>query len=380
MKKTVIIICVVLVPMVNVFGQCNSLFTFSTNFETVSFFNQSNMTNTHFYWNFGDGRSSHFKNPIHTFPDNGNYLVTLFSNDTVMNCSSYYEYWIHIEKYPSGGCQPIIYDSISYFGGETYLEIVDISVNCEDYQSNYDGGSALNVPGPGGTFYLGGSLKPRPFKIVSRVQYSKFVSIGVPPLLREAYQTTEYRYSSSKNYNDCSANFEFSVVSQNDLGQTIFFEAMNKKATKYTWYIPGFGGGITSSFDTISKFYPYSSDGLWFAGLITEDDRGCIDSIYHNLLIRNDINTLAGLDEMQNEIDVHLFPNPFSDKTTLYIPNLENCYSFSLFNANGQLLRLIENPSNEKVIIERENLSNGMYFYVIQLDNNSKSRGKLVVE
>jgi len=91
MKKVIFLPIYVMISASAIFGQCSSLFSFAANFETVNFYNQSSLSNAHYFWNFGDGTGSNFRDPIHKFPETGSYMVTLFINDTVSNCSSYCE-------------------------------------------------------------------------------------------------------------------------------------------------------------------------------------------------------------------------------------------------------------------------------------------------
>lgn len=88
MKKTVFLVVSALISASTVSGQCSGLFSFAANFETVNFFNQSTVSNAHYFWNFDDGTGSNLKDPIHKFPETGNFFVTLFAKDTLSNCSS----------------------------------------------------------------------------------------------------------------------------------------------------------------------------------------------------------------------------------------------------------------------------------------------------
>ncbi len=59
-------------------------FNFQNNDQTVSFNNQSSHANF-FIWDFGDGNSSTLENPVHTYDENGTYMIRL----TVINdCQS----------------------------------------------------------------------------------------------------------------------------------------------------------------------------------------------------------------------------------------------------------------------------------------------------
>ena len=92
-------------------------------------------------------------------------------------------------------------------------------------------------------------------------------------------------------------------------------------------------------------------------------------------------NVLLGIDEPWTEDGFfEIFPNPFSDKTTIKISN-ENFhpYTLEIYNIFGQRLRKIKNINSSVYTIERNNLPAGIYFYSVIVENNTYS-GKLVIE
>lgn len=378
MKKIITWTIVTAFNIATVYGQCTSLFSFAAYFETVTFLNQSNIPNAHYFWNFGDGTGSNFQNPIHKFPETGNYLVTLFAKDTISNCSAYYEYWINLTMYSTDSCKTSITDSIFFYNTHYYLKIIDNSVNCDGYSSNYDGGSAQDLP-PNNWISLGGGWGHARF--VSRVQYYTYDSINGMMVHREAYKTSPFLYTSSKNYGDCSANFEFSVTSQDSAGKTILFKAMNSTAASYLWEIIGFGNPIYSTNDTISKYYPYyPNNDFWLVGLKTTGLSGCVDTLFQAIIVQGVTQTITGIDDIPNQVGYTLYPNPFFDKAVLDFSSVKEKVVFTLLNTNGQLLRRISNISNGQVIIDREDLANGLYYFMVQTDDRIIATGKLLAE
>jgi PKD repeat protein len=55
-------------------------FYFIINGATVSFFNETEGADS-YIWNFGDGTASIAENPVHTYQQNGDYIVKLFANN-----------------------------------------------------------------------------------------------------------------------------------------------------------------------------------------------------------------------------------------------------------------------------------------------------------
>ncbi len=349
------------------FAQCSSLFSFAAYFETVNFSNQSTTSNAHYFWNFGDGTGSNFQNPIHIFPETGSYLVTLFSKDTVNNCSSFYEYWVNVTKYSTDVCQPSVTDSIYVSSGTHYLKIVNTSNNCNGYISTYDGGSALNFPWAWSINLSGWSTIP--YRMVCRGQ---FYDIG-NNLKREAYKSFAYNYSSSKNYGNCSANFEFITVSKDLTGQRILFKAMNKTSDTYEWNISGFGNPITSGNDTISQFYPYDSNDLWTVGLkITKNN--CYDTLYQNILVR-DIQTIESISEIKSDLNSIIYPNPAL--STLNITDEQNKFKNSIIEIKNTLGQTVLSfPFKPEIDVSA--LSTGIYFLQIEMEDKRLWNAKFI--
>ena len=78
--------------------------------------------------------------------------------------------------------------------------------------------------------------------------------------------------------------------------------------------------------------------------------------------------------------DIKIYPNPFSTSTTIEFENENNeKHILVIYNSTGALVRKIENIVKGSVIIERENLKSGLYFF--QLMNNHKriGEGKLIL-
>jgi len=75
-----------------------------------------------------------------------------------------------------------------------------------------------------------------------------------------------------------------------------------------------------------------------------------------------------------------IFPNPFNNTTTIQFKNV-GIYNFTLIDQLGRVVRKEENISDSEIQINRNSLSDGIYFYNI-LDNNKQviDRGKLIIE
>lgn len=72
-----------------VYGSCHaSLYAIDSGYNWVHFYNNSDAEHSFTsYWTFGDGSSSHDKNPRHEYKTNGTFYVHLTITDSISNCS-----------------------------------------------------------------------------------------------------------------------------------------------------------------------------------------------------------------------------------------------------------------------------------------------------
>jgi hypothetical protein len=113
----------------------------------------------------------------------------------------------------------------------------------------------------------------------------------------------------------------------------------------------------TSKKKTISGPYSQSISNL--------DDNGIIDGI------NNKNYFISGL---------YIYPNPFSDKTTIEFNNPDNeSYKLTITDITGKIAKVIDNIMDNKIEVSRNNLSNG--YYLIELKGKENIyRGRMVVE
>jgi hypothetical protein len=75
------------------------------------------------------------------------------------------------------------------------------------------------------------------------------------------------------------------------------------------------------------------------------------------------------------------YPNPISDQSTLQFDNTkaEVC-TLTLYNNCGQIVRTINNITSDQVIIQKNNLTNGLYYFVLRTGDHVIVTGKLAVD
>lgn len=373
MRRPILIFYACLFISQVVWSQCTCSYTYTVKSDTVTFTNTSSVSNAHYFWSFGDGTGSNAVNPVHVFPDNGRYIVTLFAHDTVGGCATYYEERIDVVKDSGNSCQPWIGDSIFNYSGTDYLEVYDSSMNCNTYNVLFSGANFDNLP-PGNWVALGGGGAH--FHIVCLADYRDTNSI----VQRLALKTIYYQYSSSHNYGDSSANFEFVPVSTDSSGERILFTAMNKTATFYKWQITGFGNPIYSSNDTISHYYPYSLNIVWQVQLITQDFAGYIDTITQNITAFSPYKQVTGLESLNiKAAGLNIYPNPSNGLFTLDLGTEELGATVEIYNMLDQNI-MNEQLKGKRTTIDLSNYADGLYFCrVISAQSKLLGERKLII-
>jgi len=89
-----------------------------------------------------------------------------------------------------------------------------------------------------------------------------------------------------------------------------------------------------------------------------------------------------GINEVANKVNVIVYPNPFTEKTTIHMSDpTEGDYSLRLFDVYGRAVRTVSmiNSTND-FVLDRQDLTSGMYFYQIHDGNNTVGTGKICVE
>lgn len=78
---------------------------------------------------------------------------------------------------------------------------------------------------------------------------------------------------------------------------------------------------------------------------------------------------------------VIIYPNPFTTSTKLiFRSDQKKKYDLRIYSITGMLVRQIEKIQTDEVIIERNDLSTGCYFYELKSEEEAVAKGKLFVQ
>ncbi|HRP53419.1 MAG TPA: T9SS type A sorting domain-containing protein, partial [Fluviicola sp.] len=143
-----------------------------------------------------------------------------------------------------------------------------------------------------------------------------------------------------------------------------------------------------SSFNAPAWFASNNNDSLAStAGILTTpynylapDYRPAVSS---PLLTGSDFTGLVGLEELNGQFGMSVYPNPSNEKVAVFLESMnDNEVSIQLFNTNGNLVKSIDNiqisNGTTQVDIELSELNGGVYYVVANSGIGSKTI-KLIV-
>jgi hypothetical protein len=84
------------------------------------------------------------------------------------------------------------------------------------------------------------------------------------------------------------------------------------------------------------------------------------------------------VDEINNEIDFEIFPNPSTGSVTISLPRKQNSFSIIVSDVTGREISCLKNVTDESLTISTANFSPGVYFITVRSMHSSASRKFLV--
>lgn len=134
-------------------------------------------------------------------------------------------------------------------------------------------------------------------------------------------------------------------------------------------FVQHFGVGTNTNID--------SAEVLWPSG---------IRDLFYNLSPNQTVTVNEGVhtgidDDTVPTVSVNVFPNPFSDYTTVQVNQnrIKSDLNLVLMDGNGRIVREYHSFKDE-LIIQKNGLGNGLYFYRITADGIPLSTGKIAVQ
>ncbi len=88
----------------------------------------------------------------------------------------------------------------------------------------------------------------------------------------------------------------------------------------------------------------------------------------------------TGEKENKFQGNFQVIPNPFIDQAILHFPQVSQKAMLTLYNSNGQLVRKMNDITGDQVMIKRDGLVSGFYYFVLQTDDQILATGKIIAK
>ncbi len=241
--------------------------TIDSSYSMVYFYDQSVGTINNWLWDFGDGTGSNDENPIHTFTNSGEYLVTLTISGP--DCKNSIQNWIYI-GYTEPDCMAWFYydfgynyDSTEYFMDST--ENNQLTVYFHDYSNgnptywkwDFGDGFSSEEQNPVHTYLVPGEYYVYLYISGEGCEnwYSQVIWVGnYEPPCQAMFGYDYYNWSDSTTSNGDTAT--------NNLNTLYFYDYSYGNPTQWKW---DFGDGDFSKEQ--NPWHSYTKEGSYLVSL-----------------------------------------------------------------------------------------------------------------
>ena len=156
-----------------------------------------------------------------------------------------------------------------------------------------------------------------------------------------------------------------------------FTDQSTNSPTSWMWNFSG-GNPATSTIQNPTNIC-YSAAGTFSVTLITSNLNGS-DTATATVIV----STCTGILENNEAGKISITPNPFHTEAILNISHLPSHIfhlEFRMYDVFGKMvMQRVILSGGRNLLIERNNLTSGMYFYKVQSANETISTGKIVIE
>jgi alpha-tubulin suppressor-like RCC1 family protein len=124
-----------------------------------------------------------------------------------------------------------------------------------------------------------------------------------------------------------------------------------------------------------------NDNSVWSCGKNSEGQLGDGTIIGTNvpIIITGLCPVITSDNEISEQPYISASPNPFTSTTTLISCKLFDNATLTVFNSNGQQVKQITNLSGQKIILNRDNLSCGLYYVRLTQKNKAIATGKVLI-
>ena len=184
---------------------------------------------------------------------------------------------------------------------------------------------------------------------------------------------------------NCSANF---ILVADTITLHLYYAVNLSYGVPPLSYFWSWGDGGTSNIAYPS--HTYAIAGFYNICVMISDSVGCSDNYCFSSYLAKSVNTIVtvividstqlGVQEINNNLNLSLFPNPFSNSSTLQLSSPVINATLTIYDMLGKKIQQMKNLNGKEIIIQRESMKAGMYFFRIEDKSGVVGKGKMIVE
>ncbi len=165
------------------------------------------------------------------------------------------------------------------------------------------------------------------------------------------------------------SKWDTNTNSRQEVGSAIY--AMTSSVGNYSEITAPFDYSLPDTPDTLTLAILAGNAGP--GGTVMPGNEFFVDDI--------SLSVPVGVNEIDNGNSINTYPNPFENSATLTFENSRNItHTLTLFDTQGRIMRTIIGIHSDRVEIERQNLTGGMYFFQLSTDKRVVALGKLIIK
>ncbi|MGC6428935.1 MAG: T9SS type A sorting domain-containing protein [Flavobacteriales bacterium] len=390
-------------------NNCDSIITLDLTINYSSFINESITACDSYDWNGQNynvsGDYTYIGTNISGCPETNILSLVINESDEIVDqqnhCDQYT--WIDGITYNesnstafhtltnSNNCDSVIYLDLII----NYSNVVNESVtSCDSFEWN-----GQNYNESGQYTYIGTNTSGCPETNILSLIINESTSSYDSVIACTTFEWNGIEYLQSGNYtfedynaNNCDsiANLNLIISDLNNLeidgpntglvetSNNIYSILNSAEGSTYHWYLSEQIGTIESANNDSSQIsVNWGGEGGNITLCVYEEDQyGCLGQEY---CIEIDILRPTSI-EVKETIGLNVFPNPFTNETTVRFSNPKNeIANIQLLDSKGRVVKKYSNINTERFTIKKNDLSTGLYFVKLKL-NNQIHRATIILQ
>lgn len=173
-------------------------------------------------------------------------------------------------------------------------------------------------------------------------------------LINNNYITQSVEYLDEQQFFAPNALFAYLPVSPS-VGDTVIFQNLSTNSISYEWDFDDPSSGSQNNSSLQNPSHIFSASGTYQVQLIAHNGPYADTA---TIPVNVDVVTATG--DLSPPIELNIYPNPVSNKLSIYLPDFSGSATLSIYNSNGSLIYC--QPIGKQKELDVSKFENGLYF------------------